>query len=406
MTGISTLKKTFFLCMLCLVSAFFLAEEPLTRPVGLEVPPPPVISGLEAQLSGNSVTLTWIEAPEIEGEHLILRYNQPITAANYLSAEKRAQVPPKTTTFTDTIDKGQDYYYAILTRDTDGTLYDFFIPASNSMISSISGTVAPEKPSVDITAVDAMVRNDAIILSWTNPAKGSSLVVYRSTQPFTELASLTQAIVLSTIIDTGTPFVDYPVPGVPYYYALMEESSLLTGQAQFTPGKNTTRAPVEVSASFAKFPASKMPKVRPVPLPWLNPSRKASKPVWQFSTQTENMITKILPAEVNLPVVYHEPYVFRMDIESTGSGEEYALRSILEKSFLPGHWEKTIEDLEKFLSLRRTIPTTARARFYLGQAYYFNNKDNKALIEFLLSQNVYYTQSREWIQYIMNRLGS
>ena len=58
---------------------------------------------------------------------------------------------------------------------------------------------------------------------------GKNLVVYRSTRPFTGTDSLVSAILVATIPDDGTPFVDYPVPGVPCYYAVIDEPSLRSG---------------------------------------------------------------------------------------------------------------------------------------------------------------------------------
>ena len=376
-------------------------------PEDRNVPPPPVISELRADLDGNSVVLSWKAAPDVKGESIILRYGSPITAANYLSTEKRGVVPHDVTTFTDTIEDGQSYYYAVLSREDNGTVYDFFLPASNSMLLGVSSAepAGPEGIS-EITGLDPMVRNDAVILTWQNPRKGRNLVLYRSANPFTGMTSLAQAVVISNFADSGAPFVDYPVPGVPCFYALLDELAIRSGNATFVPGGNTNRVPVEVPAAYAKYQKGGLPSVRPMPLPWLNPSRAAQQPEWRFAKETESMIRKLaLPAGKERTIA-HEPYVFLADIKSTGSGEEYALKTIIESQFIGERWEKAADDLGKFLSIRRTPKTTARARFYLGQAHFFSGNYQQALLEFLLAQNQYYSLSREWIQYTMERLES
>ncbi len=104
--------------------------------------------------------------------------------------------------------------------------------------------------------------------------------------------------------------------------------------------------------------------------------------------------------------VPHRAYLFEIDTLASGAGEEYALRKILETSFIPGKWDATIVDLGRFLSIRRTPDVSARARFYLGQAKYFTGAYSGALLEFLLVQDRYYVQAREWIQYVMERLAA
>jgi len=401
------LMKKAFLPLLTLLFSMALSwgQEISMLSTDRTVPPPPVISELRADLAGNSVILSWKAAPEVKGESIILRYNNPITAANYLSSEKRGVVPHDVTTFTDTIDDGQQYYYAVLSREDNGTLYDFFLPANNSMLLGVS-SAEPSAPEgiAEITGLDPMVRNDAIILTWQNPLKGRNLVLYRSTNPFTGMTSLAQAVVISNFADSGAPFVDYPVPGVPCFYALLDEGAIRSGNATFVPGGNTNRVPVEVPANFAKYQKSGLPSVRPMPLPWLNPSREPQRQEWRFAKETEAMIRKMAPPVQASKAVAHEPYVFVMDIESTGSGEEYALKTIIETQFIGAKWQKAAGDLDKFLSIRRTPKTTARARFYLGQAHFFSGNYRQALLDFLLAQNQYYSLSREWVQYTMERL--
>ena len=93
------------------------------------------------------------------------------------------------------------------------------------------------------------------------------------------------------------------------------------------------------------------------------------------------------------------PYLFTIDAQSNTGGEELALRTILAGSFIPGHWDAAIMELKRFLSIRRTPSTVARARFYIGEAQFFSGNYHQALLEFLLAQDRYYNQSREWIHY-------
>jgi hypothetical protein len=399
------MKKKMLAALLISCSFAVFSAETTDLPESREVPPPPVVSDLQASLTGTSVKLDWTPAPGVEGENIILRAERPITAANYTSAERRGTVPAGTGTFTDTVTESAAWYYAILTRDRDGTYYDFFLPASNSLLVPVQSVAAIPVQAAVFSGFDAMTRNDAVIVTWKASVKNRNLVLYRSTAPFVGLSSLVQAVVVSTFKDDGTPWVDYPVPGVPDYYAVLDDDTLRTGTATFSEGGNTNRIPVEVPAMYEKAQRERLATLRPMPLPWLNPSSEPEIPAAAFSRQTEAKIAELIkgspPAKASKA---REPYIFRSDRNGTGIGEEFTLRTILEKNFSSASWDRAISALTEFLAIRRTDDTTARAHFYIGEALYLKGEYRKALPEFLLAEDLYYNQSREWIEYTLTKM--
>lgn len=387
-------------CSLALINA-----ETSDLPDSREVPPPPVVSALQASITGTSVKLDWIPAPGVEGENIILRAARPITAANYASAERRGSVPAGTGTYTDTVSENGAWYYAILTRDRDGSYYDFFLPASNSLLVPVQAASAAPEQAAAFSGFDTMTRNDAVIVTWKASVKNRNLVLYRSTSPFTGMSSLVQAVVVSTFKDDGTPYVDYPVPGVPYYYAVLDDDTLRTGTAAFAEGGNTNRIPVEVPAMYEKAQRERLVTLRPMPLPWLNPSSDPEIPATAFSKQTEAKIAELVKASPpTKPSKAREPYIFRSDMNGAGIGEEYTLRTILEKDFTSASWDRAVAGLTDFLAIRRTDNTTARTHFYIGEAWYLKGEYRKALPEFLLAEDLYYNQAREWIEYTLAKM--
>lgn len=370
-----------------------------------QIPPAPVVSSLTANIEELSVTLSWVHAPVESLGYEIFRSENPITASSFASTTKIGSVDAQTTQYSETIEKGKTFYYAVLARAPDYSLYEFFIPSTNSLLVGItSGDTIVEPAPVEFQSFDIMVRNDAVILAWSANSRDKNLILYRSTTTFTNINSLAQAIVLSTFIDTGTPFVDYPVPGVPYYYAIVDENAVRSGTVSFAPDKNTNRVPVEVSPLFSRIQKSKLPSLRPMPLPWLNPSHQVSSDRFTFSRRTESIILQLASLAKSTPSMIRRSVILDDDAASTAGGEEYALRQIISKNIPSNNWIQAENELFDFLSLRRTPKTTARTRFYLGQAYYFQGKHNKALLEFLLAQDYYYSQSQEWIQYVLAAL--
>ncbi|MDR1318069.1 MAG: hypothetical protein LBJ90_00460, partial [Treponema sp.] len=55
-------------------------------------------------------------------------------------------------------------------------------------------------------------------------------------------------------------------------------------------------------------------------------------------------------------------------------------------------------ELVRYLSLPHSVNVEARARFYLGQTYYYTGKNREALIEFLFVQSWYPNEANEWIE--------
>ena len=398
------MKRSIFLSIILLFASFIACAENTEETGPLKVPPPPVVSGLFGTCSGNNVTLNWQPATDISGDNIILRSVKPITSANYSSAERIATISVSLATFSDTIADGSEYYYAILTRDTDGVLYDFFLPASNSLLVPVISGIA-KKPAITtiLTEFDAMVRNDAIIMTWNSSLQGKNMVLYRSTSPFTDMSSLVSALVISSFQDNGAPYVDYPVPGVPYYYVVLDEDAIKSGTAEFLPDKNTNRIPVEIPSIYAKIQRTPLPTLRPMPLPWLNPGQQAEIPALKFSPDTEKIIASLTSYTPIKSARNLSPYVFKSDLDSTSGGEDYTLKKILEINFREGSWDKAIKSLNSFLSIRRSEDTIARTRFYLGEAYYFSGDYRNALLSFLMSEDNYYEQSQEWIQYVLEK---
>ena len=70
-----------------------------------------------------------------------------------------------------------------------------------------------------------------------------------------------------------------------------------------------------------------------------------------------------------------EPTVLDEDKGSVVSGgEEYTLKSIINKEFAEERWLECEKLLKNFLSVHRSDEIETRARFYLGQVLYFQGK--------------------------------
>jgi TolA-binding protein len=93
-------------------------------------------------------------------------------------------------------------------------------------------------------------------------------------------------------------------------------------------------------------------------------------------------------------------------LSSPSGGEDYALSIIVNDRLAAKDWEGAADQLRKYLSLNRGPKAAARAHFYLGQALSYSGDYRDAFFEFLSARELYSTDSKAWIEYVLSRLKS
>lgn len=260
------------------------------------------------------------------------------------------------------------------------------------------------------TFFSAIVRDDAVVISWKASHTGRNLILYRASQEFESLQSLANAVPVASITDKGFPYIDYPPLGLPYYYAIIEENEL-DSNIKFLRGKNTIEEPVSVLSSGQAVNVNGNTEIeRALPLPVLNPKNEINKKSLFFSTETETIINGLTKNTVyeqfKLSDYKHEIYIFLEDTAASDSGEKMELYNILQKNFLTKNWNSAEKDLNTFLKIKRTSRTSARSLFYLAEALFFQKRYGDALLKFLAVQDLYPKQAAEWIQYCILELSN
>lgn len=100
----------------------------------------PIASSISAQkISVNKIQLKWTVPDDFNAASIaIFRDQKQIsTAAPILSMKPVADVPAKTTSFTDTLSNFGEYFYALIARDKDGNLFDTVVPGTNATMTSV-----------------------------------------------------------------------------------------------------------------------------------------------------------------------------------------------------------------------------------------------------------------------------
>ena len=386
----------------------------------------PFVSELQGELRNGLIRLSWIDSPDIKGPVFIYRSTRPFDGGSPLQGSgteprlaRPIEIPYGVQSYVDEIEAEGTFYFFAVASDESGRLFEIPIASANtiriqiSADSTIPATIPavieialperPPAPPARISALEASVQGDRIIITFQEGDE-KNIALYRSIRPISQTQDLLGAVILQTKINS--PFTDYAIPGIPYYYAVVAENDLIQGTVSIIPGRNATRASVEVS----RTPADRDRELRAIPLPQVSTQAVApgvstytETPAVELSPQASAALS-IIPVKVEEPEL-KKPRVFARDLETPPErGEDFALSSVIRGSFAAKRWDAAREELAGFLALPRNPDTRARARFYLGQSYYFLQKPREGLFEFLSIQDRYPAEAAEWIQASLDML--
>jgi hypothetical protein len=399
------MKKLGSILVLCLV--------PLFGAFSQEAVFAPFVSNLEAELKNGFIRLTWEDSRNSTGPVFIYRSDTPFPVS---PLPQGVEVPYGAQSYVDEADRPGTFYYFVVSSDEWNRKYLIPIPYTNTIGVMVSGSdtafflngsrEVPGTPAEKaIHSLKAEEDNGKIVLSFEGG--GKSAVLYRATKPLLNSEDLLYAVIVGR--GASSPFIDYPVPGIPYYYALVFEEEMNSGMVLLSAGRNTTADPVAVRRE-QETPAPDG-RIRTMPLPPIRAesARSGLSPDIPSAPLNEEALAAAgaLTGPSSKTVPFREPAVFLEDIDrsaATFGGENSRLSQIVQGTFSGRNWEEAGEELRRFLSLPRPAAVESRSRFYLGQVYYFTGKPREALFEFLAARNIYPSETTPWIDAVLARL--
>jgi len=379
----------------------------------------PYVSQVRAEIRNNLVRLTWTDSPDAKGPVYIYRSARPF--GGYISANLRPiAVSYGTQAYIDDAEDVENIHYFIAASDTSGKKYDVIIPQTNSTgIVNGNPIPRPEEKTPDSPVGEAPVNaifniaakldpdGESVIITYSKPEPQKNAVLYRSMQPVKQPVDLLNAVIVQSPF--VSPFVDLPVPGIPWYYAVIYEDEILTGDMTIIPGNNATTYPMVIYKGEQTANSS----LRSIPLPLLTvdgalpPDGGAGGFLSgetrniPLSTASENMLRNSIRYANKPPLVLKSPRVFVVDTQSPSGGEESALSQIVQEYFQKFEWQGALVSLHHYLSLPRSPEIEARARFYLGQTFYFTERYREALLEFLSLRSFHPVEANLWIEAVL-----
>ncbi|UCF98755.1 MAG: hypothetical protein JSV89_04275 [Spirochaetaceae bacterium] len=418
----------------------------------------PFVSKLKAKAVDSRVLLTWRNPQNFQGAILLYRHTEEIDQHNLNEAVRVARLPADQERYEDSPTDTASYYYAVLIEDSNGIIQELFVPFRNTTSDAVHISVLPRVESIgsQITGIRAVVVEDSVQVSFQSSNSNNPLLLFRGSFPMRSTEDLLEAIAPLQLEAGTTRFVDFPIPGVETYYAVIDAELFKLGKQQLVAGENTTdRAvvvPLEVQRvalppvseesmgiepaaageppAAARSPAPELIEQAPpsrqsmaataaqpgeqslasTPLPYLQlqlpGGHRFSAPprVEDLDPRTQAAISRILSSAPQVVASQTEVVILPEDKNGPPTGESASLQKILEEYLLAGDYQGAESKLQGFLNLRRSPYTEARVRFYLAQAYYFQGLYEEALLEFVLSQGQLYAPVQPWLESCFRRL--
>ena len=380
----------------------------------------PFVSRIKAESGRSSVKLSWKDTLDVKGNCVIYRHTSVINDGNIDEAVKIARVPQGVEFYEDFPPYVQTgYFYAVLMEGEDSLLHKVYIPFRNitQVSASITEKTRDETPAL-VTGLKASPLEDSILLSFKSSKPSSELFLYRNTEPIEDQNDILSANLIATLPGSASSYTDYPVPGISYYYGIIDSNLIKTGSYIFKAGENITLIPAEIAIkSTERVGLPEIAASRPRPLPYLSISRgfqsgrilsqsviesiPEKQPVSQETMDLVDRLKKSIHVSENPKP---GPVILKQDLNAAEGSERGMLRDILENDFTAGNFDSAMIKLLDFQKVKRDRDIEASIHFYLGQINYFLGDYRSSFREFLFAEEYYYSESKPWIDSLFGKL--
>jgi hypothetical protein len=414
----------------------------------------PFVSKLKVKADESQILVTWHNPKNLQGSLLVYRHTAEIDQDNLADAVLIARLNLDRESYEDSPQDFKPYYYAVLIEDQSGTVQKLFIPFRNKTSKEIRISALPpvESTAPRITDIRAVVSGDSVQVSFETSNTERQLLLFRSNSPMTTTEDLLEAFAPLQLEAGVTRFIDFPIPGVESYYAVIDSQMFKLGKQVLVAGENATIqgvvVPLEVSrialpplaheeegheaeaSGEVAAEAKRIPTGRPVaptttpaaassiqpgpqpgalalaatPLPYLQPVEESGSGFYMpqqradLNPQTQAAVSRLLSTTPPVRASQRRVVILPEDKDEPIAGESTGLYNILQDYLVAGDYAGAESKLQGFLNLRRSPYTEARVRFYLAQAYYFQGLYEEALLEFVLAQGELYAPVQPWLE--------
>jgi hypothetical protein len=419
----------------------------------------PFVSRLNAEVSGRTVRLTWLDAPSVKGPVYVYRARVPFSGTGMRGQAGGREVPYGQQIFIEEVESFGTWYYFIAASDETRRKYEIVVPYNNiidipldgssKQVTASAGTAASaattantdtagravisqqpaENPvsgttrqsgyspySNGIVDIAAQSVSNGIHISFNASDRSKNALLYRSGSPISHYNDVLSATLVKDRL--VSPYVDYPPPDMACYYAILYDEDIRSGQAVIYPGGNATVAPVYVGSAsqsagtsvYSSGPASRQQNTYLDPGAGYFSTLRSLSPLTAEAAKVAESMHNQSPSAPVIPRSPNsrrpEPRVFNQDLQTNAApGEDYDLGLIVRGPFFRKEWSAARSALEQYLATARSQNAVTRARFYLGQCYYFLGDARAALNEFTAVHTTYPDEAASWLQAALAKTG-
>lgn len=414
----------------------------------------PFVSRLRTAVRGPEVKISWKDAADPAEGYVIYRHTREIREESFRDAERVARVAPGVEYYIDAPSRPGRYHYAVL-AETGGKVFETFTPFQNTSSKAVPvlSTLPPAKLAAVVSRLRARADGDGIQVEFSADRADRELLTYRSTSPILTRERLGTLKPAARLKSSETRWTDYPVPGIPYYYAVLDAELGESGGAVLVPGSNATVEGAEIPLKngllseitvpprespplLGEVPPSQVsgdprktaapppvisagppaaPSPRPLPLPYLILTRKVSAegdlPERPSFPSPRTIQPQAAEAAARAARRTWKPaprplgsQILEADRTPGPAREDYTLKTILDGPFREGKWAETEKLLDHYRVLNPSAEARARAGFYRAQTYFRQNRFRESFLEFLLVRDRFYPDVTPWLDEILLRL--
>ncbi|OQY35474.1 MAG: hypothetical protein B6241_00815 [Spirochaetaceae bacterium 4572_59] len=401
------MKNTKFLILLLILNFLQLnAEEPSLGEKEMSFAP--FASRFKAEAKGSSILLSWRDARNLENPRYHIYYSEePINRVSFEKTVPLITLSSGKEQYIYEPEDGKERYFLILAEEK-GQLFDVFIPYRNMTMSptaAILHVVEEEKASL-ISGLKVFPDLQNMTISGKSSRPERQVILFRSTEKMKVRADLAKAARVCTLTGNNLYWKDQIVPGIPFYYALVDRDLFDSGSDAILYEGSVSLESVLIElnewnpqkAHVFQF------STRHIPLPVLNITRDIEKgkalpgPVLPESPVELSSETALKLAELKFGKSLHSVMWMEAEILPADKGETInpAIQGIpllLENQ----DWESVIKRTDRELLDPCEKETEARLHYYRAQARYFKGDLEYAFMDFLSSRELYYSESDVWI---------
>ena len=260
-----------------------------------------------------------------------------------------------------------------------------------------------------VTRLHGTVQGNNVHLTWHDSEDVlGSVYIFRSTSPFTEETSYSDLTPVRIPYGTGEYVDNIAFGGLLHYFIAASDENDILYNIPIAPN-NTISLLVTLGMSGESLALS-LPEVPVQPEIPAEPEVLEIPAEPEIFTQPEVLevpVQQEIPVQPEIPeqpemftqaetptrpdtelAGLKRPRAFLRDLEArVATTDDAALVSIVRGSFLARNWEAASNQLLLFLAVPRSPETQVRARFYLGQCWYYLYMPREGLLEFMSIQN-------------------